>query len=102
MTKPIALLAAAATLFAAAPSFAQSQDLRTVRINVLGLDLNNPADAAVLRHRVADVTRSLCVAPYAVREGNEDAIARCRADIARQVASQVAARRAQSPQLAQR
>jgi UrcA family protein len=93
---PIMLGATAAAVFTAAPALASDPAARTVKVRTADLDLANPADARKLSHRVAGATEAVCGSYAGARDGREDEIAACRADVARQLAPQLAAVRAQA------
>ena len=95
MTRFILSLAAIATLTTAAPALASDPTASTVKVRTADLDLSNPADARKLGHRVAGATQAVCGSYAGARDGREDEIAACRADVARQLAPQLAAARAQ-------
>lgn len=95
MTRFILAITAAATVLAAAPALASDPTAGTVRIRTADLDLANPADARKLGHRIAGATEAVCGSYAGARDGREDEIAACRADVARQLAPQLAAARAQ-------
>lgn len=94
MTRLILSIAAAATAFTAAPALASDPTAKTVKVRTADLDLANPADARKLGHRVAGATLAVCGSYAGARDGREDEIAACRADVARQLAPQFAAARA--------
>lgn len=95
MTRLILSLAAAATVFTALPALAQDRPAKTATVRVADLDLASPAGARRLGRRVAAATEAVCGSYAGARDGEEDRIAACRADVAHQVAPQLAAARTQ-------
>lgn len=95
MTRFFLSIAATVTVFTAVPALAGGQDARTVKVRTADLDLANPTDARKLHQRVAGATLTVCGSYAGARDGREDEIAACRAEVARQVAPQLAAARAQ-------
>ncbi|MES2442020.1 MAG: UrcA family protein [Pseudomonadota bacterium] len=86
---------ALAALATAAPALASDPAAKTATIRTADLDLSNPADARTLNRRVAGATEAVCGSYAGARDGAEERIAACRADVARQLAPRLAAARAQ-------
>lgn len=96
MNKILISLAAAATIVTASPALASDPAARPVTINLAGLDLSRAADVRKLDHRIAVATETACGTYEQVRGAEEAQITRCRADVARQIAPQLAAVRAKA------
>ncbi|MBO9712334.1 UrcA family protein [Sphingomonas sp.] len=101
MTKMIASLAAVTALLTAAPALATNPTAASVTIQTADLDLARPGDAARLERRIATATESVCGSYASARDGEDLQIKACRAQVASQIAPQVAALRART-QLANR
>jgi UrcA family protein len=88
------LLAAAAALglvLTAAPASAESTPATTtVAISVAGLDPASPADLRRLQRRIAGATETVCGSYAGASTSEEYEIKRCRRDVARMVAPQLA------------
>ena len=100
MTKLLVSIAAVATVLTS-PAFATDPTGPRATIQLADLDLSRPGDARKLERRVARATEAVCGSYLQARDGVEDRIARCRADVARQLEPQLAALRAKG-QVAQR
>ena len=100
MHKIIASLAAA-TLIISAPALATGPAAKSTTIELAGLDLSKPHDARLLDRRIAAAKEAVCGSYHQARDGEEDAITACRAEVARQIEPRLAQLRAQA-QLAKR
>jgi UrcA family protein len=101
MTRTILISLAAATLAAASPALATGPTAGKTAIDLGRLDLSKPSDVRILDRRIAAAKEAVCGSYHQARDGEEDAIAACRADVARQIEPQLAKLRAEA-QLAQR
>ncbi|MEZ0242693.1 MAG: UrcA family protein [Sphingomonas sp.] len=96
MTKTIITIAALATVLAAAPALATDPAQKTASIRTGDLDLSRPGDLRILDRRVAAAKEAVCGSYAGARDGAEDRIAACRANVDRQLEPQLAALRAKS------
>lgn len=86
-------IAAAAVLVSAAPALAADPAPRAT-IRTADLDLGRASDVRKLDRRVASATEKVCGSYAQARDGEEERIAACRAEVARQLEPQLAALRA--------
>lgn len=78
------LLILAATLLAA-PG-ATEPAIPSAKVSIAGLDLSRAEDVRALNRRIARATEKVCGSYAQARDGEEERVAACRADVARQVA----------------
>ncbi|MCW3847181.1 UrcA family protein [Sphingomonas sp. LB-2] len=95
MQKITLSIAALATVFAAVPALATRQDGKTASIRLDDLDLSKPGDVRLLDRRIAGAKEAVCGSYAGARDGVEDRITECRADIDHQLAPRLAALRAE-------
>jgi len=89
MLKPIVIpLAAIASIVAGVPAIAK--DASSQAVSLAGLDPANPQDAREINRRVAVATETVCGSYFNTQPEEQSAIAHCRADVARQVNTQIA------------
>jgi UrcA family protein len=82
------LLILAATLLGA--SAAADPVVPRATVSTAGLDLSRAEDVRALNRRVARATEKVCGSYAGARDGEEERVAACRADVARQLAPQLA------------
>jgi UrcA family protein len=91
MNKILVSIAAVAAVFTAAPVLAAAQDSQTASIRIDDLDLSRSGDVRVLGRRVAVAKEVACGSYAGARDGEEDRIAECRANVDRQLEPRLAA-----------
>ncbi|MDF7777620.1 UrcA family protein [Sphingomonas sp. AOB5] len=84
------LLIALAAFAAATPVLAQDAP-KTVTVRIDDLDLSQRGDVRTLNRRVAAAKESVCGSYAGARDGAEERIAACRAEVDRQVEPRLAA-----------
>lgn len=93
MTRMLLSIAAAAAVLAGTPALATGPTAAKATIATSDLDLTRPGDARKLAHRIAGAKEAVCGSYAHARDGEEDRITACRADVARQIEPQLAALR---------